>query len=270
MLIDFNNFINEKLGILDDIKQIADIVYNELKDKQYYQLKTEYLNKKITIDFYFIKNEKSNIDGSFTVINENFFKIRMNILNKPTIIHELKHMDRYIRKNGWGYQHKLLKSNLIISNNLSFLFKNKNSIILMNDILYYINPDEFESHYNHIYEEIKNLIKDDMNNSEKKQKISIYLNEQTSYFINKYIHLNNIDIRNLFKSEKHCKYFLNELLNNIKNNNKNFKIIRWIKWILNNNKINNKNNIDKMNNYINHQTEKNYKKFNRLYSLFLN
>jgi len=79
------------------------------------------------------------------------FKLKIG-LDKPTLIHELKHLDRCIRRNfktdSYFYINHI--GSLIVKN-YKFLFKSKDDIELLLDTFYFCNPDEFESHYHNIF-----------------------------------------------------------------------------------------------------------------------
>ena len=45
----FNIFINEKLGVLTGLDKMAQVIIDELSNKNYFKYKTNYLDKNITI-----------------------------------------------------------------------------------------------------------------------------------------------------------------------------------------------------------------------------
>lgn len=95
----FDNFVNEKLGIVTNLESIADHVISKLKEKNYYQLEARIRDYDVTIEFYLLRNLDNS--GSFGIedFDNKIFKIKLKSLNKSTLIHELKHLDRVLSKN---------------------------------------------------------------------------------------------------------------------------------------------------------------------------
>jgi hypothetical protein len=82
---------------------MARVIIDELSHNDYFKYKTNYLDKDITIHCFKTKDQYlgKELSGSFSVEDaSNFeFKIQLSDLSKSTLIHELKHMDRVIRRD---------------------------------------------------------------------------------------------------------------------------------------------------------------------------
>ena len=60
----FNNFLNEKLGVLSGLEEMADVILKELSDKNYFKYTTRYLDKGITIHCFKSKDSDTFINIS--------------------------------------------------------------------------------------------------------------------------------------------------------------------------------------------------------------
>jgi hypothetical protein len=56
----FNIFINEKLGVLTGLDDMAHVIIDELSNKNYFKYKTKYLDKNITIHCFKTKDQYMN------------------------------------------------------------------------------------------------------------------------------------------------------------------------------------------------------------------
>ena len=57
----FNIFINEKLGVLTGLDEMARAIIDELSNKNYFKYKTKYLDKNITINCFKTNCENKRI-----------------------------------------------------------------------------------------------------------------------------------------------------------------------------------------------------------------
>ncbi len=96
-IIKYNNFIFEKMGIINELEPISDDIISKIGDKEYLKYEMNYLGFNIIINIYVLYDKK--LLGDFQVENSDKFEfnIRLNGLDKSTLIHELKHLDRCIR-----------------------------------------------------------------------------------------------------------------------------------------------------------------------------
>jgi hypothetical protein len=278
---DFNTFITERLGILTSLEDIADKILKELSGKKYYRLETEYLGNQIKIDCYLLKPEEQNgreLSGSFRVEDpDNFeFSIKMDEISKSTLIHELKHMDRSIRR-------KMKTDNYFYINHIGryvadkyrHLFTTKENAEVLIETLYYCNPDEFEAYFNDIYYELKEQITPEMSKLEIRNIVKETLEDEEVYIFFKQYYKSKFDIEDFFKSKRDCNYFLSEFFNkmdkfftNEDDTISNSEVFfSWIKSALS---ISEENvSTSEINHLINRIVQKNFKKFGRLYTLLL-
>ena len=212
----FDNFINEKLGVLYGLDDISNLIINELSDKKYFKYKSRYLDKDITIHCFKVGNNKDiyqELSGSFCVDDaSNFeFTIKLSNLSKRALIHELKHMDRAIRQSmktdAYFYINHIGR---YITKQYSHLFINKSSSETLIETFYYCNPDEFEAYYQDIYNEIKVQINDGMNRSQKIETIKKIIENENIYTFFKYFYNNKFKLENFFKSKEDCNFFIKE------------------------------------------------------------
>jgi hypothetical protein len=277
----FNDFITEKLGILESIGDIADTILNGLSENKYFKFKGKYLDKNITIHCFLTKLRKENLQGSFSVDDvDNFeFTIKISELKRPTLIHELKHMDRAIRRSmktdTYFYINHIGR---YVAQNYSNLFRNKDSAKILIETFYFCNPDEFEAYFQNIYEEIKEIIEENMSREEKISIIKQHLENEEIYQFFKHYYNNSFKLEEFFKSKEDCNFFLKEFFfyheaffHEINTGISTFDKIK--SWFKSNffNKIFKDESTDKsfkeFNYYINKIVHNNYKKFGRLYSL---
>lgn len=211
----FNNYISEKLGIVSYLEPIADHVIEKLKDRNYYELKTRIRDYDITIEFYLLSNLDNS--GSFGIVDldNKIFKIKLKTLNKSTLIHELKHLDRYLSKNiktsiYWGQEGIMTHITNFVTKKFKHLFKDKDIAETLSLIIYLSNPDEFESYFNGIYYKIKYKIVDSMSKEDKMKIIEEELKGEIIYAIYKFYSKNEFDIRKFFKSNRDMNQYLKE------------------------------------------------------------
>jgi len=280
----FDNFVNEKLGIVTNLESIADHVISKLKEKNYYQLEARIRDYDVTIEFYLLRNLDNS--GSFGIedFDNKIFKIKLKSLNKSTLIHELKHLDRVLSKNikkGVKYEPESIMTHItnFVTKNFSYLFKDKSSAEMLSLIIYYSNPDEFESYFNGIYYQIKDKIVEGMSKEEKMKIIEEDLQDETIYIFYKHFSKNEFDIRYFFKSNRDMNQYLSEYKRFLEvfTKQKTESISIWSnlfsyfkKWIVSGLK-----DVDadkyhrEFNKKVNSSIQKNHRKFNRIYSLLV-
>lgn len=254
MIKKYSEFINEKLGIVKGLSEMADIILDGLSDSDYFLLETEYLGETIKINCYI--EDIKDLDGLFRVDGEREFTIKISKLDKFVIIHELKHLDRAIRTGLKTDPHFYI-------NHIGSYVAKKYRMLFQN---------EFESHFNHIYHEL-DAITSDLKDHEKRKAIDKYLSESHIYLVYKNLYKKNFNISMFFKNNKSTNLFLNILYETIEKFSKKedhyIKLGSVFKNTIKNIFKKEDDNIQKndINYYINKSIKKNYKKFSRLYTL---
>lgn len=274
--------INEKLGILFSLEDIANDIVDHLNKSDYYKLEKNYLGKDITIHCYKIKNLDN--EAEFSVINDDNleFKIKTTGNNLSQIVHELKHNDYYLRGQREDKFFKMRHAGRYVSKNLKHLI---NFFSVLDMVFYLINKDEFQAQYHSMYYDLKDKIDDNMSVEEKRKIIDNYLNEQKIYLLYNIFNQTQFDIKTFFKSNSD----LNNWIDNLKKRmqyideegdryyfKKKEIYLSKVRFIINkvvgrNSSLSEDNNklIKKLNYMINKQVKDSFKKFSRLYSLFI-
>lgn len=102
--LDFENFINEKLGIRDDVIILSDFLFDILKDNGKKKIviknnipKVSFRISKITINFHSLDDVLAYFNEQYTKLTEDGIEISLTfnkdiILNKYLINHELSHL----------------------------------------------------------------------------------------------------------------------------------------------------------------------------------
>jgi len=280
----FHNFINEKLGVLSGIEEMADVILKELSDKNYFKYKTRYLGKDITIHCFLKKSSDyyQELSGSFSIDDgQNFeFTIKIDELSKNTLIHELKHLDRAMRRgmktDTYFYINHIGR---YVAKEYGYLLKDKDKAKILIETFYYCNPDEFEAYYQDIYYEIKEMIEEDMSKKEKMEIIKENLENKDVFTFFKHFYENEFNLEDFFKSKEDCNLFLRdffyrqELFFNLKDETiSNLdKVKSWFKSTILNKFLKDRKldvEVKFFNYYINKIVRNNYRKFYRLYALF--
>ena len=288
MIIKFNNYINERMGILFDIEDICDDIFEMFKDSDYFEYKTKYRGRNITIECFKIDDDvvdkKNNYSAYFSVIDneKNIFKIVIGTdISKSLIFHELKHLDHCLSRD---YKpddfYYIYHTGKYVITKFKHLIKNSDVLL---EVLYSITRNEFESYYNEFYFELKDKIKDDMSNEEKRKIIDEHLNDTTIYDITKYYYHNSFKLEDFFRTKMDLSAFLNMVVIKIENwdNEEEYNIkskdilkSRFTQFI---NMFKNDILLDKIdqsllnqiNRLIDGEAKRNFKKFHRLYTHFL-
>lgn len=267
------------LGIINEIEKIADKILSEIKWLNYYEHQINYHGKDITIHCYKINKQSTyhgyTIRGYFEPINPNTFKIVFSESNKSTLVHELKHMDWYLRRAGktdayWFINH--VGRHIII--NYEHLFKDKETAQILQRTFYSCNPDEFEAHYHGLWMQIRKMITPEMSTAQRIKIIKDFLNEEEIFILYKAYYKINFNLESFFKTKEDCNFFINEFFYRQETLNKITQFDRLkslIKSTILNKFIKDKNidvGVKEFDYYINKTIKSNYKKFFRLYSSF--
>ena len=297
----------ESLGILKSLEYLANQIIEELSDKNEYILKTKYLEHYITLRCVVDPKLKGKIKeikpNALLLSSSGDFKytIIMKYLSYANLLHELKHMDRDIRRDKQiGYGQLLNYVGTQTSSDYKYLIKNgipkiefskygvDVSFELLSytliSILHYADQNEFESHFASAYYDLKDKITPDMSKVDKKKIIDGYLNDCGLFDFYKFYYKNGFDLSKFFKNNKDVNYFIDKMIKNINNIINGIDIGKTIninkKEILKN-KVKRmfsffeeddkdiKSEVRKVNFYINKSIQRNYKKIYRLYSLFI-
>jgi len=210
----------EKLGVSSYLFDLVKLAKENLEKNPIYVLKTNLKGNDITINFEFSKEEVEdsglNLSAYFQVEDPDklIFNIYLTDLKSSTILHELKHLDRALSTdlNTDSYFY-LSHVGRAITLKYKHLLYNSDSDDILIQSLYLINPDEFESYYNQFYLDLKELITDDMDNTEKRKIIKEFLDNQVIYDLYKFfINRGGFDFENFFKDKKSLNEYLNILI----------------------------------------------------------
>ena len=205
---------NEKLGIVYDIESIADDIIKGLSKKDYFEWKGKFRGKDITIECYLMNLEKET-SAKFQKVDKenNIFKISTKTLRKSTIIHELKHLDYYLRSG--EKEHDYLTH---ITKTLSKVYPhNLKDPEIFYWVIYSTNQNEFESYFNEFYWELKEKFDGkDLSRNEKRDLIDEYLREDPLVFVFRYYYKRGFDLKSMFKSNREANKFLSKTIQTIK------------------------------------------------------
>lgn len=273
MIIKFENFLTEKLGINDDVIFLVNFILNEINDKDKETLiinkipnKTSFKINKIKINFINNNDVKGGFNSSRSKYTKDgydlFLYLNINTDIKSTLYHELTHIIKY---------QNLTKKNIkMLSNNNLYPDYRFDKLLYL---LYYSDDSEINAKVSEIYSKIEDLMKDNLINN--KEIFKTYIdnlifmeNDNPQMLINYDIFKDLKDI-----SDKDKIKFFNYIttLKNIKKttNNKFFIFFKMINHILFNKKdLNLEKILTRTQNHINSQGEKLLKKLSKLYDLF--
>ena len=125
--LNFEDFINEKLGIRDDVVILSDFLYDVLKNKKKHFVinekdipKVSFKISKIVINFHSSNNVSAHFNERYSTLTKNGIEIWLSFnkdveLKKSTVTHELSHLiDHEIKlsKRIKQFKDKLLSSKL--------------------------------------------------------------------------------------------------------------------------------------------------------------
>ena len=213
LISDWKKF-NEKLGIVYDIESIADDIIKGLSKKNYFEWKGKFRGKDITIECYLMNLEKDT-SAKFQKVDKenNIFKISTENLKKSTIIHELKHLDYYLR-NGEKEHDYLTHITKTLTKVYPHMLKDPEIFYW---IIYLTNQNEFESYFNEFYWELKEKFDGkDLSRNEKRDLIDEYLKEEPLVFVFSHYYKRGFDLKSVFKSNREANKFLSKTIQTIK------------------------------------------------------
>lgn len=278
MIINYNNFLFEKLGINDDVMSLVNFLLQfiyQSKDKKLTIAenipKTTFKINKIIIEF--INNK--DVDGAFIesrskLTNKGYdlyLMINKDSDIKSNLYHELTHVIKY-----QNLTNKKIK--FLAKNNITYIDKRFDNLIYL---LYYSDDSEINAKVAEIYSKIEENIELSSKSIDKKLIFKTYMNKlKYDRYDSPYMLINyNIfeDLRDVSDKDK-IKFF--SYITNIKNikrstNNKILMIYRIIKYIIKNDYTINSD-LDSImlrtQKHINYQGEKLLRKIMKLYNLF--
>lgn len=272
MILNYKNFIYEKLGINSDVITLVKFLENKINKKDIVidtiDLKLSFKINKISIKF--ISHDK--IAGGFNMsrskLTKNGYNIYLLINSKTniknTLYHELIHVIKY---------QNLTHKNLKMFSPVSYYHDQRFEKLLF--MLYYSDESEINAKVSEIYSEIETEITENQSINKKDiftnfiNNLSFRYEDNPQMMIEYNIHedLNGIsskDILNFFN-------YIIEVTNIKKNQNKFVRIIKTIKLILfnkNDSNISQEQIMKRTQSHINNQGKKMKKKIDKLYSLF--
>lgn len=275
MIINYKNFIFEKLGVNDDVIKLVNFILPLISDKKNINItenipKTTFKISKINIKFI----SKKDISGAFVESKSKLTKdgfIIFLLLNKnedikSSLYHELTHVIKY--------QNLTNKNIKMISKNYSYPDRRFDKLLYY---LYYADDSEINARVAQIYSEIEDHIKDMQHLVNKKDIFKTYIDgliydeDNNPHMLIEY----NIfdDLKNISEKDK-IKFFryITEYDKIKKTSNSKLKIlyniILQILFNKQNSSIDLNSIMKKTQDYINTQGEKLFKKLTKLYDLY--
>lgn len=259
----------EHHGLSTYLFDLVESINNKLKDFDKQQFKIKLRGIIVTIDIEIGKKSKGGRDAFTELAGENHFYIYLNTLQPNLILHELKHIDRIIARNyKTDIYYFLTNIGTDVTEKYSSFFIKKNVRERFSDCLYFFTPDEFESQYNDIFYRLKDLIVDDMNEDERRKTIRNFLMQQEIYNYYKfYYDKGGFKFRDFFKSKRGLNLYIHIFNTKIKQFEAGKNYRQWKNITYENVKMDKL--IQQLEYKINKILFKGYKKFHRLYTLFL-
>jgi hypothetical protein len=212
-ILNKSDFIRESLGMSDELDSLLNRVWGELSgDKKFHKWSGEYLGESITVHIFILPSGRGLV-GSFRVDDSHLreFTIKIDSFDRTTLRHELKHLDRAIRRgmrvDGWYW---IKHMGRFVAKNYKHLFVNDSHYKIFLDTLYYCNPDEFEAHYGDIVENLKHTLRDKVEREEKIEFITKTLKESEIYQYYQYYYHNPFNLEDFFKTREGMSFFLQE------------------------------------------------------------
>lgn len=287
--------INEFLGVATYLDNLALKVIDKIEDnfdkpvktkvrgvdviiKSACQIKLPIRNQIVTINIQY-GNRQIDGYGAFVQVEnlENFeFNLYTSLLQLPAIIHELKHIDRIVARKFKTRDYYYINhvGRHLLNHIKDELFFGPESKELLQKTFYFLDPEEFEAHYNEIYQVLKVKINADMSNDETKKFISKFLKNQQVYKYYKFYYKEGeFEIDRFFKNRASCNRFLEMFLQKLDEFDAESDKY-YDEWSMNEKEIENIDEIElnslskEINHLLTKQTVKGYKKFARLYAIF--
>lgn len=279
----------EHLGIEQNIIKICEDVLKHLQQSDTYTLKTNLHGRDITVNFIYNTKQATQsgiaLDSflEYTDVKNNIYTIKIGNLRLSDIVHEFKHLDRAIRKNmKVDPTHYLNFVGRDVLTKFRFLLDTKDvGKDILIGCLYLIDPNEFESYYHGAYIDIKEMIKPNMTKDEKIKIIDDYLNNLDIYIMyQQFVNYGGFEFELYFKNKKSMYEYLDTLYIKIDQFYENLpEYDNWFKYQIKSiynlltkkeNKYKKYDGIVKWIDMIMNKTINNgYKKFHRLYTIFL-
>lgn len=167
----FNTYILEALGINNDLEHQADEIFKEISQSNeiefefpfyhnssnhFFKLKIKDLGPRKYGHFIAKTNYLNGTEATITLSNRK---------DRSTLLHELKHLDRYLYK----------RKEDILKDPLDILYDDNKVLSTEKQIFYVYNTDEFEAKYHSYYININEYIKSEIDKykSAKKDKLLI-------------------------------------------------------------------------------------------------
>lgn len=259
----------EHHGLASYLFDLAETIKDKVQNISPNQLKIRLRDKIISVNIELGEKEKKGRLAFTTVIGKGNFYVYINELQTNLILHELKHIDRIVARDYKpDYYYFITNIGTEVAKKYPRLFLKKYDRNKLIDCLYYFTPDEFESQYNDIFYRLKDLITDEMDNVEKQIIIKDFLNKQEVYLCYEFFYnKGEFKFRDFFKTKRGLNIYINVLDTKFKQFKSGENYRDW-KNITYDNK-----NPDKMIQLLEYKINKvlfkGYKKFHRLYTLFL-
>lgn len=270
----------ESLGVSHYLTDLVDSVISELKKDENYVLKTKMHGKDITVRFKKLK-KNNDVTSYFQVLNPEKFIFNIRYGNFDDIPHELKHLDRVLRRDMNADQYYYLNhvGNDVVKK-YKHLLHSENISDILTSIFYFFDPNEYEAHYQSFYWDLKKLIKPEMSSEEKRKIIKNHLEDSNIYTLYKFFYnRGGFDLSVFFKDKRglneYLSIFLKKLIqfrNDATEYNEWNTLMSKINTFLNRFRKDDDIEVDSLvkeiNNLINKMLFKGYKKFHRLYVIF--
>lgn len=215
----YKHFMNERLGIVDELPAIADTILKRFETENEFIIDINIAGKDVKLKCVFDDSKKAkkksvahlNPDKKMSILNT-------TVLDKGSIIHELKHLHRSVSRNFKRSKHDFISGiNSYISKKHKHILKDESQLLYY--IIYYTNPNEFESFYNQFYYDIKGEFdKKEYSNEEKREYIDEFLDDKIMYLVYKTMYLKNralggkFSIETSFKTKTVANDFLQKLI----------------------------------------------------------
>lgn len=225
--------IYEFRGVLSYLDELAYEVIDKIQDnvdkpvkvklrgrpvniKSACQLKTNMRGKTVTIN---LQWGDKLIDGYAAYVqfkDDLEFNLYTSTLQIPTIVHELKHIDRMVAKPTTRDYYYINQVGRHVVKNFpkELFFDGDNSKNILSKSFYFFDPNEFESYYNDMYRTLKSKLSAS-GNIKSKEIVKKFLKTHTAYIYYKFYYERGFDVDDFFKNTSYTNYFLNLLLEKI-------------------------------------------------------
>jgi len=299
--MNYKQFINEKLGIVEELPAIADTILDRFKTEKEFIMDVTIAGRTTKLKCIFDDSEKAKkISTAHLNPDVKMSTLSTTVLDKGTIIHELKHLHRSVLRKFKRTKHDFVSGvNGFISKKHSHVFDDDSNLFYY--IIYYSNPNEFEAHYNQFYHNLKTEFESkEYTDEEKRKYIDEYLGSKLIYMTHSIITktIDQVDkkftMRSVFKTKTIANEYLGKLAGitkeliktqNDENHSSDVLSLQLAKEISGYSKLLSKAKlvfskyikdgeldeklVDYVNDIVNKTAKKNMKKFHRLYTLLI-